>query len=401
MSVFATPLPLALYVHLPWCVRKCPYCDFNSHEPRGEAPFDAYVEALMRDLESQLPDVWGRRVDSVFIGGGTPSLFPPEAMADLLSGLRARLPLRPDAEITLEANPGTADRAYFHGYREAGVNRLSLGIQSFDDAMLERLGRIHGGAEAHAAVEHARGAGFDNINLDLMFGLPQQSVEAGLSDLQAAVDQGPEHISWYQLTLEPNTYFAARPPVLPPDSTIEELFTQGQCVLAAAGYTRYEVSAYATRGRECRHNRNYWTFGDYLGIGAGAHGKLTLPSQGRVLRRTKPRQPAAYLETPDQHRDQAVPEAELPFEFMLNALRLVEGVPAHCFEERCGLDLTTLEPALGTLRAEGLLVSDPQRLQPTERGLAFLNDILERFLPEDMAGVTAGARVIAGPEEVR
>lgn len=231
--------------------------------------------------------------------------------------------------------------------------------------------------------------------------MPQQSVEAGLADLQAAIDQEPEHISWYQLTLEPNTYFAVRPPVLPPDSTIEELFTQGQCVLAAAGYTRYEVSAYATRGRECRHNRNYWTFGDYLGIGAGAHGKLTLPSDGRVLRRVKPRQPAAYLETPDRHRDQPVPAAELPFEFMLNALRLVEGVPAHRFEERSGLALSALEPALGVLRAEGLLVADTQRLQATERGLALLNEILEHFLPEDAAGAVAGVRVLAGPGEVR
>ncbi|WP_019595074.1 radical SAM family heme chaperone HemW [Thioalkalivibrio sp. ALM2T] len=376
------PPPLALYVHLPWCVRKCPYCDFNSHEPRGEAPFDDYVAALLRDLEGQLPDVWGRRLESVFIGGGTPSLFPPEALDALMSGLRARLPLRPDCEVTLEANPGTADRAYFRGYREAGVNRLSLGVQSFDDAMLARLGRIHGATEARDAVEHARAAGFEAINLDLMFGLPGQSVAAGLADLQAAIDQDPGHISWYQLTLEPNTLFAARPPELPEDVTIEELFTRGQSHLAAAGYTRYEVSAYARPGQECRHNRNYWTFGDYLGIGAGAHGKLTQVHDGTILRRMKPRQPEAYLAGPQQHNDQTVPTAERPFEFMLNALRLVEGVPAASFEAHCGLPLAALEPALSELRADGLLGANTERLQATERGLAFLNDVLERFLPE-------------------
>ncbi|WP_018873900.1 radical SAM family heme chaperone HemW [Thioalkalivibrio sp. ALJ16] len=377
------PPPLALYVHLPWCVRKCPYCDFNSHEPRGgEAPFAEYVEALLRDLEGQLPDVWGRRLESVFIGGGTPSLFPPEALDALLSGLRARLPLRPDCEVTLEANPGTADRAYFRGYREAGVNRLSLGIQSFDDTMLARLGRIHGAAEARSAVEHARAAGFEAINLDLMFGLPGQSVAAGLADLEAAIEQDPGHVSWYQLTLEPNTYFATRPPQLPDDTLIEELFARGQSRLAAAGYTRYEVSGYARPGQACRHNRNYWMFGDYLGIGAGAHGKLTQVHEGRILRRIKPRQPEAYMAAPQQHQDHPVPPQERPFEFLLNALRLVEGVPAASFEARCGLALASLEPALSELRDEGLLVADTQRLQATDKGLAFLNDVLERFLPE-------------------
>ncbi|WP_026142960.1 MULTISPECIES: radical SAM family heme chaperone HemW [unclassified Thioalkalivibrio] len=397
------PPPLALYVHLPWCVRKCPYCDFNSHEPRGEAPFDAYVAALLRDLEGQLPDVWGRRLESIFIGGGTPSLFPPEALNELMSGLRARLPLRPDCEVTLEANPGTADRAYFRGYREAGVNRLSLGVQSFDDAMLARLGRIHGAAEARSAVEHARAAGFEAINLDLMFGLPDQSVTAGLADLRAAIEQDPGHISWYQLTLEPNTLFAARPPELPEDATIEELFARGQSDLAAAGYTRYEVSAYARAGQTCRHNRNYWTFGDYLGIGAGAHGKLTQVHEGRILRRIKLRQPEAYLAAPQQHKDQAVPPAERPFEFMLNALRLVEGVPAASFEARCGLPLPALEPALAKLRAEGLLVGDTERLQATERGLAFLNDVLERFLPEGTPQESIATPIAwpAGREESR
>lgn len=403
------PPPLALYVHLPWCVRKCPYCDFNSHEPRGPAPFADYVDALLRDLEAQLPDVWGRRLESVFIGGGTPSLFPPEALHELLSGLRARLPLRPDTEITLEANPGTADRAYFCGYREAGVNRLSLGIQSFDDTMLRRLGRIHGADEAHSAVEYARAAGFDDINLDLMFGLPEQSLKAGLTDLRAAVEQDPTHISWYQLTLEPNTLFAVRPPSLPDDTLIEELFAQGQLLLAQAGYTRYEVSAHARAGRECRHNRNYWTFGDYLGIGAGAHGKLTQAHSGRILRRVKPRQPEEYLARPQAHRDQPVAAEELPFEFLLNALRLVEGAASASFEARCGLPRTVLEPALSELRAQGLLVADPERLQATPQGLAFLNDVLERFLPEGVSQDTtatpitrAGSEALpARPEEGR
>jgi len=395
------PPPLALYVHLPWCVRKCPYCDFNSHEPRGAPPFRDYVEALLQDLEAQLPDVWGRRLESVFIGGGTPSLFPPEALAELLSGLRARLPLRPDCEVTLEANPGTADRAYFRGYREAGVNRLSLGIQSFDDAMLKRLGRIHGAAEARSALEYARAAGFEAVNLDLMFGLPEQSVAAGLADLQAAIEQAPEHISWYQLTLEPNTLFAARPPVLPDEAVIEDLFARGRFHLAQAGYTRYEVSAYARSGQQCRHNRNYWTFGDYLGIGAGAHGKLTQAGSGSVVRRVKPRQPEAYMARPQQHTEQRVPETERPFEFLLNALRLVEGVSTASFEARCGLPRAILEPALSELREEGLLATDPERLQATERGLEFLNDVLERFLPEAVSQVPVTGAVIRAAEEDR
>jgi len=385
---FASVPPLALYVHLPWCVRKCPYCDFNSHEARGEPPFAAYVEALLRDLEAQLPEVWGRRLESVFIGGGTPSLFPPEMLHELLSGLRARLPLHPDIEITLEANPGTVDRAYFRGYREAGVNRLSLGIQSFEDAMLERLGRIHGGAEARQAVEHARAAGFDDINLDLMFGLPQQSLAAGLADLDTAIALEPEHVSWYQLTLEPNTLFAARPPALPEDEAIAELFERGRERLERAGYARYEVSGYARHGQQCRHNLNYWSFGDYLGIGAGAHGKLTMAHDASILRRVKPRQPAAWMEAPQAHRDQPVAAAERPFEFLLNALRLVEGVPIGLFAERTGLPPAALEPALSELRAEGLLTDAPQRLQATERGMAFLNDVLERFLPEAATGAT-------------
>ncbi|WP_018947148.1 radical SAM family heme chaperone HemW [Thioalkalivibrio sp. AKL17] len=384
---FDTPIPLALYVHLPWCVRKCPYCDFNSHEPRGgEPPFDAYVAALLRDLEAQLPEVWGRRIESVFIGGGTPSLFPPEAMAELMSGLRALLPLRPDVEVTLEANPGTADRDYFRGYREAGINRLSLGVQSFDGDMLQRLGRIHGPEEAAEAVAHARTAGFERINLDLMFGLPGQSVAQGVADLEAAIAQQPEHISWYQLTLEPNTLFAARPPVLPEDDAVGELFAAGRALLAEADYTRYEVSAYARADERCRHNLNYWTFGDYLGIGAGAHGKLTRVHDGSIIRRVRPRQPQAYLDAPAGGRDTPVVPGERPFEFMLNALRLVEGAPEELFCERTGLPLAALQPGLDRVRGRGLLEpAGSGVLRATPEGLQFLNEVLEAFLAESEA----------------
>ena len=377
------PPPLALYVHLPWCLRKCPYCDFNSHEQRGELPERAYVAALLQDLEAQLPRVWGRRLESIFIGGGTPSLFSPTAIDELLSGLRALLPWRPDLEITLEANPGTAERGHFRDYREAGINRLSLGIQSFDPVLLQRLGRIHDGVQARAAIVQAQHAGFERLNLDLMFGLPGQSVQQGLDDLRTAIDFGPGHVSWYQLTLEPNTLFAARPPKLPPEERIDELFEQGQALLQRAGYTRYEVSAYALAGNECRHNRNYWEFGDYLGIGAGAHGKLTEPSTGNVLRLLKPRHPETYLRDPQALTENPVELRSLPFEFMLNALRLPGGVSADLFQERTGLPLKTIEPVLQQARERGLLDCDPGILRPTERGLRFLNDLLEMFLEED------------------
>jgi putative oxygen-independent coproporphyrinogen III oxidase len=377
------PPPLALYVHLPWCLRKCPYCDFNSHEQRGDLPERAYVAALLQDLEIQLPRVWGRRLESIFIGGGTPSLFSPEAIDELLSGLRARLPWRPDLEITLEANPGTAERGHFRGYREAGINRLSLGIQSFDPSLLRRLGRIHDDADARAAIEQAQRAGFDRINLDLMFGLPGQSVEGGLDDLRTAIGFAPGHISWYQLTLEPNTLFAARPPKLPPDDRIDALFERGQALLGRAGYTRYEVSAYALAGNECRHNRNYWEFGDYLGIGAGAHGKLTDSATATVIRLLKPRQPEAYLSDPQALSVTTIQPRSLPFEFMLNALRLTGGVSASLFPERTGLPDEAIAPVLRQARERGLLDPDPDTLRPTARGLLFLNDLLELFLEDD------------------
>jgi putative oxygen-independent coproporphyrinogen III oxidase len=377
--------PLALYVHLPWCVRKCPYCDFNSHEARGGVPERAYVSALLKDLESQLPRVWGRRLESIFIGGGTPSLFSPEAIDELLSGIRARLPWRPDLEVTLEANPGTVEHGLFGGYREAGINRLSLGIQSFDPDLLGRIGRIHDDRDAYRAIEEARAGGFDNLNLDLMFGLPGQSLQQGLADLQAAVGARPEHISWYQLTLEPNTLFAARPPTLPPEETVDALFTHGQLLLRDEGYTRYEISAYARAGQECRHNRNYWEFGDYLGLGAGAHGKLTDVARGTIDRLLQPRQPEAYLQDPCSVRVTPIAQRALPFEFMLNALRLTRGVPAALFAERTGLPISTLADARAQALDQGLLEPDPEVLRATDLGLRFLNDLLERFLEDDDA----------------
>lgn len=384
MSELGLP-PLALYVHLPWCVRKCPYCDFNSHEARGGVPERAYVSALLNDLESQVPRVWGRRLESLFIGGGTPSLFSPEAIDALLSGIRALLPWRPDLEVTLEANPGTVEHGLFSGYREAGINRLSLGIQSFDRELLARIGRIHDDRDAYRAIEEARAGGFDNLNLDLMFGLPGQSREQGLADLRAAVGARPEHISWYQLTLEPNTLFAARPPVLPAEDTVDALFTEGQLLLRDEGYTRYEISAYARTGQECRHNRNYWEFGDYLGLGAGAHGKLTDVARGTIERLLQPRQPEAYLRDPCSVQVTPITPAALPFEFMLNALRLSRGVPASLFVERTGLPMSALARTTARAIDQGLLEPDPEVLRATDLGLRFLNDLLEQFLEDDDA----------------
>ena len=292
---FTAPIPLALYVHIPWCARKCPYCDFNSHEARGPVPESAYVDALLADLEQDLPRVWGRRIESVFIGGGTPSLFSAEALDRLLAGLRARLPLRPDTEITLEANPGAVEQGKFAEFREIGINRLSIGVQSFNDEQLQRLGRIHDRRVAFAAAEAAHVAGLDNFNLDLMFGLPEQTVEQALADIANAVALQPAHLSYYQLTIEPNTRFYQSPPTLPDDETISLMQERTQAELARQGYRQYEVSAYARETRRCRHNLNYWEFGDYLGIGAGAHGKLTDPAAGRIHRLWKLKQPRDYL----------------------------------------------------------------------------------------------------------
>ena len=386
MPVFTAPIPLALYVHIPWCARKCPYCDFNSHEAREPLPERAYVDALLADLEQDLPRVWGRRIDSLFIGGGTPSLFSAEALDRLLSGLRARLPLRPDLEITLEANPGTVERSKFAEFREVGINRLSIGVQSFDDGHLHALGRIHDRRAAIAAAEAAHAAGLDNFNLDLMFGLPGQTVEQALTDIACALALQPAHLSYYQLTLEPNTRFYRSPPLLPDDETIDVIQERAQEELARHGYPRYEVSAYARADRRCRHNLNYWAFGDYLGIGAGAHGKLSDPAAGQIQRLWKVKHPRDYLAragTPaGVGGDAPVREAELPLEFLMNALRLVEGVPAALFGERAGLPLAALEPGWSQARARGLLENDPERLQASELGLRFLNDLLQAFIPE-------------------
>ena len=379
-----TPIPLALYVHIPWCVRKCPYCDFNSHEARGPLPERAYVDALLVDLEQDLPRVWGRRMESVFIGGGTPSLLSAEALDRLLSGLRARLPLRPDLEITLEANPGAVEQGRFAEFRSAGVNRLSIGVQSFNNDHLHTLGRIHDRRAAFAAAEAAHAAGLDNFNLDLMFGLPGQTVAQALADVANAIALQPAHVSYYQLTLEPNTLFYQSPPTLPDEDLIDAIQERAQAELARQGYARYEVSAYARENRRCRHNLNYWEFGDYLGIGAGAHGKLTDPAAGRIHRLWKLKHPQDYLAqagTPaGLGGDAPIRETDLPVEFLMNALRLVEGTPATLFEERTGLPLAALEPALSRVRARGLMETDSARLQPTATGLRFLNDLLQEFM---------------------
>lgn len=381
--MLTTP-PLSLYVHIPWCVRKCPYCDFNSHAAASGLPESAYVDALLRDLDEELPAVAGRRLETIFIGGGTPSLFGAEAIARLLEGVRARIPLAPDAEITLEANPGTAESGRFRGYRDAGVNRLSIGVQSFQPARLERLGRIHGREEALRAAALAREAGFDNFNLDLMFGLPDQTREEGLADVRTAIDLTPTHLSYYQLTLEPNTVFHKYPPRLPGDDAIFALQREAQALLAEAGYAQYEVSAYARTGRRCRHNLNYWRFGDYLGIGAGAHGKLTDAATGAIVRTWKIKHPWHYLDASGQPDRQggraAVPNEDRPFEFLMNALRLREGFPKALFPERTGLPLDALEPALSACVEAGLLARPEGVIRCTGQGYDFLDDVLQRFL---------------------
>jgi putative oxygen-independent coproporphyrinogen III oxidase len=381
--MLSTP-PLSLYVHIPWCVRKCPYCDFNSHAADGPLPERAYVDALLADLEQHLPRVAGRGVETVFIGGGTPSLFSPEAVHDLLTGVRARLPLAADAEITLEANPGTAEAHRFEGFRQAGVNRLSIGIQSFGEAHLKRLGRIHGREEALRAAEMARAAGFARFNLDLMFGLPGQTVDEALADIRTTVALNPPHLSFYQLTLEPNTVFHKYPPRLPEDESVWTIQQACQALLAAHGYCQYEVSAYARDGFCCRHNLNYWRFGDYLGIGAGAHGKITDPATGTVTRTWKVKHPQHYLEyagRPGRSGGEAiVSREELPFEFLMNHLRLREGFAEPVFAERTGLDMRVLEPALSGCLADGLLERREGHVRCTEAGWNFLDDVLQRFL---------------------
>jgi len=376
--------PLSLYVHIPWCVRKCPYCDFNSHEARGEVPEAAYVEALVSDLELALPAIWGRRVYSIFFGGGTPSLFSARAIDALLSAFRARLALAPECEITLEANPGTFEVEKFRDFRSAGVNRLSVGIQSFDPRHLRALGRIHDDAEARRAVEIALGS-FDNVNLDLMYALPEQTLAEAEADLRTAVSFGTPHLSFYHLTIEPNTLFHRHPPSVPDDDSSAAMQELIEGRLAAAGYVHYETSAYARPGRECRHNLNYWRFGDYLGIGAGAHSKLSFPD--RILRQARSKQPGEYLKrvadsAPVQEQHE-VSRADAVFEFMMNALRLTEGFPVALFTEHTGLPITAAEKPLAQAESRGLIVRDHERIRPTELGRRFLNDLLQMFLCGD------------------
>jgi oxygen-independent coproporphyrinogen-3 oxidase len=382
---FTVSPPLSLYVHVPWCVRKCPYCDFNSHEVRQDIPEAAYVAALISDLESALPLIWGRRVSSVFFGGGTPSLLSATALDQLLTALRSRLPLQPSCEMTLEANPGTVEAQKFEGFHHAGINRLSLGIQSFNAAHLLGLGRIHDDREARRAIELAARV-FDNFNLDLMYGLPGQTLEQAVSDIEAALSCSPPHLSCYQLTLEPNTAFAAAPPTLPESDSCADMQDAIEGRLALAGYTHYETSAFALPGHLCRHNLNYWQFGDYLGIGAGAHSKLTVHDQGhwQVRRQMRWKQPKQYLAQvgagqPVQHEFSVAP-GELPFEFMMNALRLNQGFDARLFELRTSLPLTTLATQLRHVEWQGLLMQTPQHIAPTDRGRRFLNQLLQGFL---------------------
>jgi len=382
------PPPLSLYVHLPWCVRKCPYCDFNSHEFRGGTPpFDAYVDTLLADLDQDLPLVWGRTIHSVFFGGGTPSLFPADAIERILQGASSRLRFAPEAEITLETNPGTAEHGRFEDYRRAGVNRISFGIQTFDDVTLKKLGRIHDGAQAVSAIALAREAGFDNFNLDLMYALPDQTLAMAEADVERAIALAPTHISHYQLTLEPNTVFAARPPSgIPDDDLAWDMQERCQTLLADAGYAQYEVSAYARAGRQCAHNLNYWRFGDYLGIGAGAHGKLTLGSEQTILRRWKSKHPVAWLAGAGTAAgiggDEHIAADRRPFEFMLNALRLVDGFTLSGFEATTGLPASAIDAPLDTAIGKGWLQRDGNRIAPTESGRRFTNDVVALFLDD-------------------
>ncbi len=373
--------PLSLYIHIPWCVRKCPYCDFNSHEARNGLPEDDYVAALTRDLELALPLVWGRRVYSVFIGGGTPSLFSAQAMERILGTVRMLLPLDVNAEITLEANPGTVEAEKFAGFREAGVTRLSLGIQSFNETHLKALGRIHDASEARRAVEIAQ-QHFDNINLDLMYALPQQTLAEAEQDVSTALSYAPQHLSCYHLTLEPNTLFYRHPPALPDDDASSEMQQRIEQPLAAHGYLHYETSAFAQPGKQSRHNLNYWQFGDYLGIGAGAHSKLSF--HDKVIRQARYKQPQAYMEQVRQgapvQSEQTLTRDDLCFEFMMNALRLNQGFDANLFSERTSLPLLLIRKELEQAEQRGLLSRDQQRIAPTEQGRVFLNDLLQMFL---------------------
>lgn len=374
-------IPTSLYIHIPWCVEKCPYCDFNSHAAREQLPESEYVNALIKDLENDLPLIWGRKIQSIFIGGGTPSLFSAKALEQLLQELHARLAFSPAIEITLEANPGTVEQQRFTDYRRLGINRLSLGVQSFQDDKLRLLGRIHDSQEAECAIETAKQAGFDNFNIDLMFGLPTQTLSDALHDLTKAISHQPTHLSWYQLTIEPNTHFAKFPPSLPLDDHIFEMQVKGQELLQSHGFAQYEISAYSQNQRQCLHNRNYWEFGDYLGIGAGAHSKITDPATGCILRRWKVKHPKLYLNAnPFLAGEQSLKTEELPLEFMMNALRLYEKVPTTLFVERTGLPIVSIKKILDEAQSKDLLIWNEEYLETTVRGRLYLNDLLALFM---------------------
>lgn len=380
--------PLSLYVHIPWCVRKCPYCDFNSHESTDAIPEEKYVNALLEDFDREVKLVTGENIElhSIFIGGGTPSLFTGESYKRLLNRIESTMPFATDIEITLEANPGTAEAARFSAYLEAGINRLSLGVQSFDDNCLKQLGRIHNGAEAENAIEIAKRAGFDNFNLDLMHGLPQQNSDLALSDLQRAIDFGPSHLSWYQLTIEPNTFFHSHPPSLPQESILEDIQVHGQALMKTNGFEQYEVSAYAKAGKVSTHNLNYWSFGDYLGIGAGAHGKLTIAKQQKLLRTRKKKQPNHYLNALNGRQAEMIEVSteERSVEFLMNALRLRAGFTIEEYEKRTGLEFEQILKKVESLVEKGLMQLDKSdrnfRVSTTDSGYRFLNSVLEEFL---------------------
>ncbi|MGP6489053.1 radical SAM family heme chaperone HemW [Duffyella gerundensis] len=374
--------PLSLYIHIPWCVQKCPYCDFNSHALKGEVPHEEYVRHLLADLDNDVALTAGREVSTIFIGGGTPSLLSSEAMQLLLDGVRARLPLATDAEITMEANPGTVEADRFSGYQRAGVNRISIGVQSFSPQKLQRLGRIHGPEEAIRAAHLAAGLGLRSFNLDLMHGLPDQSLAEALDDLKQAIALNPLHLSWYQLTIEPNTLFGSRPPVLPDDDSLWDIFEQGDALLRAAGYQQYETSAYAKPGYRCEHNLNYWRFGDYLGVGCGAHGKLTQPD-GTILRTVKTRHPRGFMAGNYQEKQFAVADHDKPFEYFMNRFRLLEAMPRDEFSRYTGLPVAMIRPQIDCALEKGYITESEQSWQITEQGKLFLNSLLELFLSEE------------------
>ncbi len=387
MRTFTELPPLALYIHIPWCVRKCPYCDFNSHEQKDALPEDTYVDALLSDLAAEMPRVWGRTISSVFIGGGTPSLFSAKALENLFSGIRALTALPPNIEVTMEANPGTFEQEKFKDFRAIGINRLSIGVQSFNDQHLKTLGRIHAADEAIRAVEIAKRAGFDELNIDLMFGLPEQTQAQALADVQTAVSLVPSHISYYELTLEPNTLFAKYPPTLPKDDHRWQMQDQGMQLLNDNGYKRYEISAFAKAGHKCKHNYNYWLFGDYLGIGAGAHSKITFANTGDIVRRWKHKQPKRYMQGNESGKldfiggENTIDEQDSAIEFMMNALRLNDGFEIPVFEQHTGVSLNHWQTAIDQAMHKGLLEQHGFELKATERGFNFLNDLLELFMP--------------------